>query len=986
MMVTFVSQCEKNALKKTRRVLDAFANRIGDNTWQTVITEDGLITVKSMLRKTASKSTAVSCHWIRSRARSQFLWVVGNKNQFNSEGVVAVNYSNVIDIKMDEIKVMNEIEYANTNKQPLTHHLFAVGTVASMLIECLVTDGVSRLKQSAFLAGCFHDIGKLDPEYQSWVQGKINKSKQEGDDLPENGSHIDKGKFSFDKHPRHNEISLWLMQFIDLKDVLSNTSQQDFIEHAVYWHHAKPIRNDEYQNFNDIHRKLKSAYKEKGLKELVVHAGLRIKEVFILANNSQSSSTKQYLKITAKYDEDVTYNFRKQLLPDYKRYDIEEDIDDYTNQVNFNAKANLIRACVISADRQISALTAEQLQNHIENKSFASLIDNAMVSTSSLVQEITDCLIGFDNNYPNSDRNQKQSITAKKLLDTDSVAVLSGPAGCGKTKIALEWAKLSEATKIIWICPRVQICEGLFIDLASDEYLPKSKIEICTGEIKEASINGIITTTEEGNEFSGDIVITTIDQVINSITTHSNVTALIDFMNCHVVFDEYHEYIPMPAFNLLFAELIKCKRLKESTANTLLVSATPNYCYLEQVLELEQEDIIDIPSFNQSQYQFTFKDFDESKKDQSNPLFMQQSPNTIVISNTATTAQQAFILNQALENALVFHGKFKTADKKVLFEKVYNNFKKNGLREVDVLRSGPIVQASLNITCHTMVSELTLAENWLQRLGRLDRFGDNKGTNDYITAIPLEIKESNGKIKGNCARFLNGNNSYRSAYAWYEFLQNELINTTYDINQIYKLYREFYQSTKGLDAVEQDLLTALKNSVKVINAKVHDPIRFIKKLKSTDKKKLKKSSLRGDSRFVQMAECKILNTGKVTFTNQYICDGETHVFTMSVDEIEGHDPSGDKNLLAFMHKKHHKIQSAKEQKSIKQVHKSFMLKNEATDPDAPIYVSYTNDDLALCNDNPCQHAIYYVMGEKQAIGAMSYSKFNIETQPKNNKE
>ncbi|WP_299009621.1 type I-F CRISPR-associated helicase Cas3f [uncultured Shewanella sp.] len=91
MMVTFVSQCEKNALKKTRRVLDAFANRIGDNTWQTLITEDGLQTVKKMLRQTASRSTAVSCHWIRSRSRSQFLWVVGNKNKFNSEGVVAVN-------------------------------------------------------------------------------------------------------------------------------------------------------------------------------------------------------------------------------------------------------------------------------------------------------------------------------------------------------------------------------------------------------------------------------------------------------------------------------------------------------------------------------------------------------------------------------------------------------------------------------------------------------------------------------------------------------------------------------------------------------------------------------------------------------------------------------------------------------------------------------------------------------------------------------
>lgn len=91
MMVMFVSQCQKNALKKTRRVLDAFADRIGDNTWRTVITEDGLLAVKKLLRQTASKNTAVSCHWIRSRARSELVWVVGNRGQFDSEGRVAVN-------------------------------------------------------------------------------------------------------------------------------------------------------------------------------------------------------------------------------------------------------------------------------------------------------------------------------------------------------------------------------------------------------------------------------------------------------------------------------------------------------------------------------------------------------------------------------------------------------------------------------------------------------------------------------------------------------------------------------------------------------------------------------------------------------------------------------------------------------------------------------------------------------------------------------
>jgi CRISPR-associated endonuclease/helicase Cas3 len=67
----------KKAIPRTRRVLDAFADRIGDNTWQTVITEEGLIAVKKLLRKTVTKSTAVSCHWIRGRRRSELLWIVG---------------------------------------------------------------------------------------------------------------------------------------------------------------------------------------------------------------------------------------------------------------------------------------------------------------------------------------------------------------------------------------------------------------------------------------------------------------------------------------------------------------------------------------------------------------------------------------------------------------------------------------------------------------------------------------------------------------------------------------------------------------------------------------------------------------------------------------------------------------------------------------------------------------------------------------------
>lgn len=149
MMVTFVSQCEKNALKKTRRVLDAFANRIGDNTWQTLITEDGLLTVKKMLRQTASRSTAVSCHWIRSRSRSQLLWVVGNKKKFNSEGYVPVNST--------EKDLLNSDYESDWKYLPL-------------------------IKSLAGMAALLHDWGKASLLFQEKLNPEI-KNKHKGDPL-----------------------------------------------------------------------------------------------------------------------------------------------------------------------------------------------------------------------------------------------------------------------------------------------------------------------------------------------------------------------------------------------------------------------------------------------------------------------------------------------------------------------------------------------------------------------------------------------------------------------------------------------------------------------------------------------------------------------------------------------------------------------------------------------------------------------------------
>jgi len=91
MNILLVSQCEKRALKETRRILDQFAERRGDRTWQTPITQAGLDTLRKLLRRTARKNTAVACHWIRGLDHSELLWIVGDARRFNAEGAVPTN-------------------------------------------------------------------------------------------------------------------------------------------------------------------------------------------------------------------------------------------------------------------------------------------------------------------------------------------------------------------------------------------------------------------------------------------------------------------------------------------------------------------------------------------------------------------------------------------------------------------------------------------------------------------------------------------------------------------------------------------------------------------------------------------------------------------------------------------------------------------------------------------------------------------------------
>lgn len=134
MNILLISQCSKNALKTTRRILDQFAERCGERTWQTPITEAGLDTLHRMLRETARKNTAVACYWTRGRNRTELLWIVGDRRQFNAQGRVPTNRS-----RRDILRSDHETEWRH-------------GT---------------SIQIAATLAALLHDLGKATGFFQN---------------------------------------------------------------------------------------------------------------------------------------------------------------------------------------------------------------------------------------------------------------------------------------------------------------------------------------------------------------------------------------------------------------------------------------------------------------------------------------------------------------------------------------------------------------------------------------------------------------------------------------------------------------------------------------------------------------------------------------------------------------------------------------------------------------------------------------------------
>jgi CRISPR-associated endonuclease/helicase Cas3 len=142
MNILLICECHKRALNETRRILDQFAERRGERTWQTPITKDGLDTLHRLLRKTARKNTAVACHWIRGLDHSELLWTVGDARRFNRQGAVPTHTT-----KRNVLRAEDENDW---------HHLPAISALAA-------------------LAALMHDLGKATQAFQDRLRNAASR-------------------------------------------------------------------------------------------------------------------------------------------------------------------------------------------------------------------------------------------------------------------------------------------------------------------------------------------------------------------------------------------------------------------------------------------------------------------------------------------------------------------------------------------------------------------------------------------------------------------------------------------------------------------------------------------------------------------------------------------------------------------------------------------------------------------------------------------
>jgi len=496
---------------------------------------------------------------------------------------------------------------------------------------------------------------------------------------------------------------------------------------AIYWHHGRPLQDD-FGYYTD---------RDEILQKVSIKDMQRLEKVWLkLSQNFKCGEPLEECPVPDMF------------------------VRDGSGRKLTNAEYLSVRSCVVSADRHISHCFESDLSGMNPEKEI-NIILNGGIKQGSV-----ECPQDYDLERFNL---QKDCI---KNIDSPTT-IIRAPAGFGKTLIGILWG-LSRGRQIIWVCPRNIVAESVYENILEElkKFNLNCSIELyLTGNRISSNIS-----ENDGTEFNTDIIVTNIDNILSPMVNNKIGGRLFQVFGSDVILDEFHELVSDAP---MFAALITYMRARHRVANschTLLLSATPTNMHI--MWDCDNRITQQLPN-ETSHYKPVHLIPYEIRISKSAELCR---GGTLTIHNSIRNAQETY------ENGnydLLLHSKYTREDRRINEEKFKKLFKKGGtgVQDGKNVSAAPVVQAAMDISFLDLIESVCSPEATLQRIGRINRWGELTGSR--IVFLDIADKSESAAIKTVYDSDLRK--------TWMEYLTASIQGRAFiTLSELYDIYNSFY--------------------------------------------------------------------------------------------------------------------------------------------------------------------------------------------------
>jgi CRISPR-associated endonuclease/helicase Cas3 len=591
--------------------------------------------------------------------------------------------------------------------------------VAKRAVEALEGLGLNdkkreELSRQAYLAGLFHDLGKLDPGFQGYINKKIKKKSQLDDQGSTDAEEGRKGKGWHGVF--HQEIS-WAM----LESGLRATAYPiDTLKYAVYWHHPAALGDEGRMLARPRGNEIISDLADHGLDftEFMAEAAPLIQKLIELAD--------------ASYAQGIAFGEQRDIqntsVPDY--YILKSSKG---GRIEKNADQTLVAAALIEADRAVSGLSPRDLSDY--------LLGSYTFSAEPLVRE-------FPPEPPDdSARTTEQKALAQAAADC-GISVCGVDTGAGKTRIALYWKKrLAGRRPLIFALPKRRLVDAMYGSVTADY----AAIFGCEPPSLQSAHTGKVQASTDGQEtiLASDVNIIVFDRLLSSFYRRGQFSEFARMLKSDLVFDEFHEFTTVERMLPALRVILKIRSWMSGGARTLLLSGTPDKALLRVILgDAGSGKYSYFPRSSMSPVNANTRRY---KYVDAAPLGVEHA---IYSFNRVGDAQD--FARPRLASVFLIHSKFRDSDLAQKIKELLGRFGKSAPESESSVASASMLQSSFDISRRNGVLTIANPNTVAQYLGRIDRHGKHGGGTVYL------LKEANESVfKKNLAGYKDTYDRYR---------------------------------------------------------------------------------------------------------------------------------------------------------------------------------------------------------------------------------